>query len=259
MVNCQLGTVCGFGYPLGAARLAALREHGFPVVRQDLQTCGGRTPDVAGVLAEMAGHPELLPLYITTTDTIAQVPDGSHVELRNEPEYMAARDYAWELRQIWPIVEQKKLTLWAGCISNFDKDSLKWLDEVIGLSPFVTHVAAHRYTPGKMQLRWRAHKGFCSREREVKRFKEIIGNRPFIISEIGFHTAEQKFLGVFPTRLSYTEQQQRLQQEIEYWAQHGAHMVIVFQENDAPGHTIDQYGLKNATGEWKTNHIYTVA
>ena len=41
----DIGLVAGFGHPLGVERLAAIRQHGFTLIRQDVQTVMGRTPD----------------------------------------------------------------------------------------------------------------------------------------------------------------------------------------------------------------------
>lgn len=245
------GIVAGFGFPLGDARMGALVGRGFTLIRQDLQTCDGRTPDVQAVLEECSRWPSLRPLYIVTPDTLTQVPEGAWVELRNEPEYLTPAAYAAELRAVWAEVQRRTLTLWAGGIGNTDRDSLSWLRQVLSLAPFVTHVSVHRYSADAAQTWSKPHKGFDSRLHEVSDLQAIIGARPYLVSEVGFHTARTRRWWFWTRQLTPAQQTARLRAEIAFWQQHGAQAVIVYQENDAPGTTQDKYGLRDAGGQWK--------
>jgi hypothetical protein len=254
----QTGVVAGFGEVIGPDRLSVFRKLGLSVIRQDLQTIGLRKPAVNAVIAECeewkrAGGQAL---YITDKVTLPVVPDGSWVEYLNEPEYLSPEAYADQLDAIWPIVLSKKLTLWAGCIGNTDADSLLWLLTVLRNAPYLTHISVHRYTPGSDQSPTKPHKGFSTRDGEVRWLKDIIGMRPYIVSEVGFHTAWRRRFLFWRTRLSNSEQSMRLVRELDFWYLHGADAVCIYQENDAPGKVADKYGLRDETGAWKTSVIY---
>lgn len=262
----HVGICAGFGHPLGQDRLEALRVRGITLLRQDLQTTGGRTPEVEAAVAEGARWERLggRMLYICSLDTLGAVPEGAWVELHNEPEAMPPLAYASDLVRAWPIVQARGLTLWAGTISNLDKDSLAWLRRVIELAPFLTHVAVHRYTPGKEQNPDRAHAGFSDRRSEVAALRAIVGPRPWMVSEIGYHTAAMpvsRWLPFLKTRLTPYQHAARLGFEVQWWCEQGARAAVIFQEQDAPGDTPDQYGLRFAIrhgqmGPWKTSQTF---
>jgi len=252
------GIVAGFGEPLGTDRLAALRARGFRLIRQDLQTGQGRHPQTDAVLAEGAAWTAQggQMLYIVDGTTLGRVPAGAWVEVLNEPEYLSPADYALLLHKVWPTVLTLRLTVWAGSIGNTDADSLLWLQRVLQAAPMVTHVAVHRYSPEANQDRTKAHKGFGSRDGELRWLRDIIGPRPYLVSEVGYHSAWRRTWWFWRTRLSWDEQARRVMQELDYWRAHGAEACCVYQENDAPGATADQWGVRDARGVWKTGTGY---
>jgi hypothetical protein len=245
---------------LGRARLQAFLDHGLTLVRQDLQTDQGWVPDIEGVLSESSIW-EGRTLFICGPNTIRFAPINGWVELRNEPDFkMIPTEYARDLEFIKPWVLGRGLQLWAGSISNLDKDSLDWLQEVIRLCPWIERVAIHRYTPGKHQNPNDSHKGFKTRADEVKRLRSIIGSRPFLVTEVGYHTAPYTtgwWLWKQKHRLTVEQQRDRLLQELHFWKDHGAEGVVIFQEQDGTG--MDQYGLRwGNIGPWKTPQNYAI-
>ena len=253
------GIVAGFGEPIGAERLTALRAHGFRLIRQDLQTVMGRNPRVDAVISEgnaweAAGGKML---YIVDTSTLGMVPDGSWVEYLNEPEYQTPHTYAHGLAVNWPVACDKGLTLWAGGIGNLDADSMLWLQRVLAEAPYVTHISVHRYPPDAAQSPDKAHKGMAGREGELRWLRDIIGPRPFVVSEVGYHTAWRRQFWFWRTRLSAVEQAARLCRELDFWRAEGAEACCLYQENDGAGAGfLDHYGLKDCQGTWKTGVNY---
>ena len=257
------GIVAGFGYPLGTQRLAEILAHGITVVRQDLQTTQGRTPDVAGVIAEATAWSGRT-LYICDLNTIGMVPTGSWVSLYNEPDINGFSPAAWvkDANAARPIIEQRRLVFWGGGNCNLSQDSQAWLKEVIRLAPWIPRVEVHRYCPTGVQERTLAHKGFASREAEVSALFGIIGARPYLVGEIGFHMQKVVTGWWFfkkTQQLTAPQQAQMLLDEMAFWKKNRAESCIIFQEQDGakPYPDTDRYGLRyNGPAAWKTATNY---
>lgn len=257
------GICAGFGHPLGDARLRDLQAHGFDLVRQDLQTDQGWTPDVKGIVSEMDRH-DLTPLYIVDEHTVGQVPVLEWVEFLNEPDLsMSPAQYVRRLQSVWPTIVGNNLTCWAGCVSNLDRDSLDWLEETLTLMPEITHVSVHRYSPDKLQSATKPHTGFASRADELRLLKYLLQGRAFMVSEFGYYTRTVT-TGWWIFKRTHTispqEQRDKLMEDLNLYRVHGAEAAVIYQEQDGAG--TDQYGLRYAANPagtvnyWKTDQNY---
>lgn len=253
-----VGINAGFGELIGQARMEALQAHGFELIRQDFQTDQGHPVYVEDALEEADYYNQMRFLYIVDRVTLPMLPPASWLEYRNEPDLrMTPRQYVDELRGVQAEVEAKGHTLWAGCISNLDGDSLHWLEDVVALGgELIQQVSIHRYPHDADQNFWTAHHGFRTRLSETDRLHDILGPRPFLVSEVGYHTQYRRKWFFWRTRLSNVDQAHRLQLELDFWESRGAAACCVYQERDAPASNGEKYGLVEASGAWKSPTIY---
>lgn len=123
------GICAGFAEPIGAVRLANIRDRGFKLVRQDLHgDLALRHADAReAVLSEGRAWEAQggAMLWIVDSTTIDLVPAGSMIEYLNEPEYLTPWQYANLLNYYArDVVKRRGLRLYAGSIGNLDQDSL---------------------------------------------------------------------------------------------------------------------------------------
>lgn len=238
----------GFGDPVDSDALRALVV---TCPRLMLRRPDGQGDPVARVReAQEAG---LRPLWLVTQlADVAALPIGAWAEWLNEPDHtaLAPASYAWQIETMQR--ERPDVTWWAGSLSNLTFTALDWLASMLGCAPTVSHISVHRYPP--VWVPEQAHEGFASRDEEVAGLRAVIGARPFIVSEFGYHLGSYR-TGCFGWRVKrHTEAQQRdaFAYEWAFWTRHGATLACAYQLNDGPTDTaIDRYGLRDGTGRWR--------
>lgn len=255
------GLHAGFGNLIGSPTLAALREKGVQMVRLDCQPLTN-AEDLCNCVNEVLAE-DLAPLVIIKPEQAWWLPSNVtlDVEVLNEPDLggIHPATYAQHVVNTY-VVAGAQHRVWAGVLSNLDKDSLAWLRESIKQWPFDVNVSAHRYPPTGAGPTV-AHKGFAQRENEVAELMGIIGERKWGVSEFGYHTAPFT-TGHWPCkqtkRLSDQDVAEFTSWEAQFWAQQGAAFAIAYQLNDGPSpHYNDHFGWRTIEGEWKpVSNVY---
>ena len=186
------------------------------------------------------------------------------VELFNEPNIGRRFTSAAYAARIAPMIEaalSQGLTPWVGCIYNLHPASQDWLADVLRRLPTDMRIGVtiHRYPWGST---WEAPaKGFITREAETDAVKKIIGGRRFGLSEFGF-TEERlcnlQFSWNYPFIRRICQQWSSydvltlIRQEFAWWQTNGAEFAVVYQLNNGPIGSDEQYGIRtHPDGIWK--------
>ncbi len=243
--------------------LYAIRQLGCDGIRIDAQELM-KPADVA-VLADDALRFGLTPLVIVKDAwQIADLPPGSHVEVRNEPdidtnEKLSPKDYAEIAHRCVTAAHRRSeevqslIPVWVGAVSNLNDRGLAYMrmlfsdripNSLLSLPPDVG-VSVHRYAEDTV---WKPHDHFTSREHEVEVLRKIIGSRAYGVSEMGYST------GAVDNKPGLTDEEARdnLRQEFNFWPAQGAKFCTVYQLNDGPENApLDKYGIRRIDGTWK--------
>jgi hypothetical protein len=242
--------LCGLNGDLDATLYEAVRGFGFGLSR--CETWGSAETARASGLA-----PLLLIRDLAMLDARAANLD---VEWQNEPDGSASWidpvDYAAQVPPFLDACARVGARPWIGAISNLHRDALKWLRKMWAalpgpLSPEVG-VTSHRYHAPYPCDVWTPHEGFASRDDEVAALLGIIGDRPWAISEFGYHTAPQLKKTWLPKwwpgnswRWTDVQVAGNVAQEWVYWRERGAVFAVLYQINDGPTDTReDRYGIR---------------
>ena len=218
-----------------------------------------------GVAAARAAglRPLVVVMSIDEIDTWAE---GLDLEFMNEPDgtvdvQMTPQLYAAHAYRFIHKCRQFHARPWVGVVSNTHAAGLEWLRQmllVLRPDPSVG-VTIHRYHPPGARGWWTPHVGASSRANEVTQFREIVGDRPWGISEFGYHTAPQIKVKWLPkwwpgNTWRWTDEQvaENVRQEWTFWAAQGAEFAVLYQINDGPTNTReDRYGIRYLDGAWK--------
>ena len=174
---------------------------------------------------------------------------GRDAEWKNELDGdMAPEVYRRELDAAVEIAVAHGVRLWGGVISNLDGDSLAWLNAVRdaggGWPADLYGITAHRYGDGTFE---NPHRGFSSRDAEVKWLRAAAAGKPIQITEFGYPSSD----------MTEEEQAERISQEWAFWQGHGL-PAYLYQINDgASTWPIDHFGIRRVDGSWKPS-AYTV-
>lgn len=195
---------------------------------------------------------------------------GCDVELWNEPDgtvdgHYQPGNYARMVSAFLAACQRVGAVPWIGAISNLHHSGLAWLQEMLAAVSFrlapaeAFGVSAHWYPVGRSRLN--AHSGFSSRADEVEELKWIIGERPWGISEFGFHTAPQLLIRWLPrwrwNTWAWTDQQvaDNIAQEWEFWRTQGANFCCLYQITDGQENIAeDRFGIRRCCTDpfnWK--------
>lgn len=256
------GLQAGFGELLGPATLANLRGLGVQLVRLD---CQASSPMATGALVREVLEAGLVPFPIVREAAqLVHLPAGTNVELMNEPDLNGPKpaDYEASVHHVSRHAEGAGLRLWAGCISNLNQRGLRYLrDAHVERWPASVAVSVHWYPHGDTNQN--PHPGFISRDHEVAELLALIGDRPWGVSEFGFHTAARKvswldrFLGVRGTAWTDAQVAEMVAEEWAFWEEAGAVGAVLYQVNDgqsagsAKPAALDTFGIRRNDGLWK--------
>lgn len=256
------GIQAGFGELLGAPTLAALRELGVQLVRLD---CQASSPMATGALVREVIDAGMVPYPIVReVAQLEHLPPCTNVELRNEPDLNGPRpvEYETEVHLMSAACRVHGLHLWAGCVSNLNQRGLRYLrDAGVERWPDDVCVSVHWYPHG--DRRENPHPGFYSRQHEVAQLLGLIGDRPWGVSEFGFHTATRKvswldrLLGTRGTAWTDDQVAAMVAEEWAFWEAHGATGAVLYQVNDGPSAdsarpaALDTFGIRRLDGSWK--------
>lgn len=247
--------------------LQQIASLGFTQVRLDLLEAGGWSAARQITAARDAG---LSPLVIVR-DSI-QVRDlggilaGCDVELRNEPDgpiggNLSPGVYAALVPTFAFECHLAGAMPWVGAVGNLAEDPLTWLQRMLAALPAAVTsfgVTVHRYPNGNL---WsRAHEGFGSREHEVLKLRNLIGDRPWACSEFGYTTAPQlkrkwlpRWLPGNTWALTDAQVADNVTHEWDFWRRHGARFAVLYQINDGPNPKDKEhrFGIRTLDGRWK--------
>jgi hypothetical protein len=257
---------------IGHALIAELQERGVEGIRADCQKLAdGRTLISAHQVDAITREVRAAGLHCLTTvytaDQCAFLRSGDHVEFRGEPDIghpgnyadtqpIPPAEYRRLLFEFHAAVAGRGIQVWAPAIANLNTRGLEWLAAADPASwPADINVTLHSYPHGETPTV--PHPGFRSRDHEVEVFRRIIGRRPFIVSEFGYHTAPRvtrRILGIPVQRRRWTDDQvaEYVDFEWRFWDGHGATGAVLYQLNDGPSDTtLDRYGIRRVDGTWK--------
>lgn len=246
------GLNAGFGEPI-AHELPSLIRLGVKAIRQDLTLAKIPLRDLIAEFDDCI----IEPLWLINPNQIEQVPDGSAIELVNEPNLTgwSVDAYADAVRVCLPKARLHNLTMYVGGISNTGVREQQYLAGLLQRVPEITHVSVHRY-PAKSMASYDGHSGFRTRADETKALLRLIGERPYIVTEFGYHTAKFKtgWWWFQRRRLSDQDVARCVMDEWNWWEAWGADAAYLYQLNDGPKDTaLDRYGIRATTrgGGWK--------
>ena len=199
----------------------------------------------------------LVPLVIVTdAEQIALLARGDYAEPRNEPDTKGPdpATYRVLLAECAEAARGAGVTLCAPGVTNFTRRGFDYL-RAIGPLPDGVVCSMHRYPP--VAATWSTpHKGYRSREDEVRELRDIIGwARPFGISEFGYHTAPERVGWWIFTREKRRSDEQAawdIAHEFAFWEAQGAAFAVAYQLNDdTPDTPLNRYGMRTVDGQWK--------
>lgn len=259
------------GASIGSSLYAELKAMGVQGIRADCQKLGdGRTLISAVQAADVTREIRAAGLECLTTlyapEQLAALQPGDHVEFRGEPDIGHPGNYA-DTQPI-PPAEYRRLLfafhaeaarlgvrVWAGVISNLNQRGLEWLAAADPSTwPTDINVSIHWYPHGDRPTN--PHPGFRSRDHEVDVLKAIIGARPWLLSETGYHTGNRasRWERLFGIRRQWSDAQvaQHVSFEWAFWERRGAVGAVLYQLNDGTtGDPLDKYGIRYLDGRWK--------
>ncbi len=226
-----------FGDRVDPSILRMVGQFGFEVARLDLQRV-----DRDSAILQIQDH---LSVGLTPLATIR---DGNQIrqiglpvwyELRNEPDLEGPTPEEYRILVEDAVEANREVggRLFIGVVSNLNDRGFDYL-KAIRPFPAGVDISVHRYGDGTFE---HPHKGFSSRNAEVKWLKETIGPRKFAVTEFGYPTSD----------MSEEEQAKKIRQELEFWYQK-AEFACIYQINDGPGNTRShRYGIRRSDGSWK--------
>lgn len=249
------------GTYIGAPLLNWVKSLGFDGVRFSIPRNTDATLGLS-LYNEIAGA-GLTPLVILEDlKPLTYLLPNSQVELYNEPDLgtnqqYSPEDYARHLQTAAPAAFARGIDLWAPVASNLNQRGFDFLQRVYDLTHDLPYyVSMHRYPTGNAFDA--PHDGFASREAETAKLLSIIGNRRWMISEFGYHTAPRPRktgritwpIWFFPWRWSEEEKADLVKQEIRWWRQQGAWACNLYNINSGPDpdHTEDNFGIRDVNG-----------
>jgi hypothetical protein len=232
-----------FNATIGLDTLKQVHAFGFETVRIDAMES-----DPSVMLAMIAETTEagLIPLVIVdSVDQLDHLSSGLDVEWTNEPDGdISPSDYFKTFKLACDKAKERGIKLWAPAISNLDEDSLKWLNDLRvegqGWPDGLYGISVHRYGDGSFN---HPHRGFSSRDSEVKWLKAACQGKPFIVTEVGYPVSDP---------ITEEGQAEALKKEFTFWEGHGAEALFVYQLNDGPGNPMhESFGIRRVDGSWK--------
>lgn len=247
----QCGLQTGFSGELtGVAVLRQVAGRGFTRVRLDVRACS----DAAHVARcqQEALDAGLVTICIVDRRTAAWT--TGVVEVGNEPELhdWSPTAYLDEVRAVVAARAGMPGLVYAGSIANLNTRGFAFLRAIVPYLPAGVGISVHRYpvrddfdTPQERGKFWWFTLRFRSREEEVSELKAIIGARPWVVSEFGYHNL----------RATEAHTAAQIRQEWAFWSRMGCEAAYLFQLNDAPtprpGEKEDRFGIRRSDGSWK--------
>jgi hypothetical protein len=101
-------------------------------------------------------------------------------------------------------------------------------------------------------------RGFQHRSSGIRRLRELIGSRPWAVSEFGYHTSLRPhanwLLGLFGGRQRWTDADvaRMVRWEWAFWQSAGAEFATLHRLDDGPSDAaLDRYGIRRIDGSLK--------
>jgi len=249
MTTIAPGLQTHFNAPISRDTLMDLALFGVRWCRVDAQACD--TATLTGMVADVESMGmDALPI-VYDLDRLRGVPTGN-AEWSNEPDGdILPAVYRDGLDAACALALELGIRLWGPCISNLDRDSLRWMELVRagGWPDGLYGITVHRY--GNGTFLW-AHDGFDSREAEVEALLALCDGRPFMVTEFGYPSTPTAQIRRGPKRtrflapdLQLTEDQQaaNIAKEWEFWRRY-TDRPFLYQINDPPDPDDGCYGIR---------------
>jgi len=234
-----------FDHPIGRTLCEELVEMGIDCFR--LSMFNATITDIQKSMLESldAGGDFIL----TTRDlNLIRMVGRVKIEYDNEPDYrVELNEYHNGFMTAYEICKENNNTLMGPCISNTDEDSIEWLNKFIELGvPDDVIISYHTYRPGS----WKndpekPHKGFSSRDGEIKWLKAASGVRKLWCTENGYKKNNASI------------QAKHLQFELEFAQRHCIEGYTYYQLNDDPIHN-EPFGLRDKNFQWKPELVNVI-
>jgi hypothetical protein len=231
-----------FDERIPAEDLSSVYNFGFRAARIDAQKASASTMFEMLADAAAAGLEPLVILY--DLDMLEQLGAGQRVEWGNELDFTTPpRHYRDSLDDAADLAASRGIKLCGPCISNLDRDSLRWLEQVRGRGwPYgLTAVSVHRYGDGTFE--W-SHPGFRNRHDEVSVLRSLCDGLPWLVTEFGYKTGTDEGF------VTEQEQADRTAQEWAFWQDEGAEAAFLYQINDGQS-AEESFGIRRVDGTWK--------
>lgn len=260
------GLQMGFGEEVATPIVDELTQFpGLQVMRVKAGSNADRTRRILAQVTSRGWHPLVL---VTAVSQLEGIPSDVRldVEVQNEPDIgtdnngvpMAPSAYAAMVFEVkaWANARRaagQAIRVWAGAVSNLHARGFSFLRAAIPLLPDGVGISAHWYAPAGTDMR--AGHDHLSRQQEVDTLKALAGDRPWAITESGWHTAQQsKGWWIFKRRWRWTDAQVAacVAVETEFWRAQGASLFVLYQLNDGLNDTpLERYGVRRVDGSWK--------
>ena len=258
----------GFGNPIGAQDLGALKGLKYEGVRQDIPAVVSVVPIAeelvrAGMAADLvlARQVWACPISVrqVVAGTVALHLDDVYYEMGNECDagknYMDPLAYARSFNAAEQAAREVNMAariITAG-ITSTHRAGLDWLSTVIktGLISQDAIVGYHSYRDGDPQ---EPHEGFPSRSAEFLELRRIAQGRRIANTEIGWSDGSPKRTvwpcSWFARGLSEGQVAQYLRKELEINRSFEAEFIVIFQLQDGTGRD-EHFGIRRRDGTWK--------
>lgn len=276
----RVGLQAGFGQSI-SHEFAGLASYAFTVIRQDLYAAGDPAL-VPALVTECAGAPVHM-LFLIGGGQI-QRPDGSEriephelaamtttvvhtataagltdyaIEIGNEPDLAHPgyadhpEDFAEAIRQCHQAARTNGFhgALITGGISNLNTRGFRYLRRMLAASNLPIEdivIGFHRY-PESGRGPQAPHDPYTSRDDEWRALKRLVGRRPVVCTEFGYHTAASD-----PITLTDDTAADAVLWDVQFYADRDVPFAIVYQLNDGPSDDwFDRYGVRTTAGVWK--------
>ena len=166
-------------------------------------------------------------LLTTNDEELIKKTSRIKVECDNEPDHrIPIKEYYDKFIRFYNICKENNNQLYGPCISNTDQDSIDWLNEFMRMGvPDDVIISYHSYRP-KNDVESH-HRGFSSRDGEMKWLKAAAGHRKLAHTEGGYSLPDEH------------KQAEMIKYEMDFAARHGITMWTYYQIWQAT----DDFGL----------------
>jgi hypothetical protein len=202
---------------------------------------------------------DLWPLWILARGQETDCPSGIDVEIGNEDNagcdkwpQLSSADYAAWVLEAWPVLLAKGCTVYVGAANNMSPSAHAWLREVLARLPVhpQLRVSCHRYPDGDQDVT-KPKAGYKSLAAEEAAWLDVVRGRRWAITEAGLVDASGS-TGWWFWRKRWTRKAvDGHRTQAARFRKMGADFYVVYQMQDGPPGSREQYGIRTVGGTWK--------